>query len=449
MEFTYRYYVTAVATLPPSGTTESQPTPEDHGWLNYCAQVYTDSDGTHIHRCVADTTCALRRDPDGHGDGLVCGNENALLEMPGNNDDTIEDQSLQKSGGQPSDPESQAEYRIIGLPPTQGGDGGGNGGGSPPSNPYTPPARFVFYHLDHLGSPRVLLDASGARVSVHHYLPFGEERPFQSDPTLGTKAFTGHERDSETGLDYMGARYYSSSIGRFISVDPEAGSIAVSDPQSWNRYGYVRNRPVNSVDPNGAVPVPVGRIEPYPVRAKSAFGAWSIANQHFKTSDGNFPGATSTVLRVSYNYLTVPGSDAFPAVAMATNVVVSLNWNTGLPQWVNASASSPEQQASWNSDVADVASHEECHVQIGMQEGESLESTVTFLVGTGSNEAVASADLDIQVFDATVNANNEMDRRQREFDTKTNHRGTQLEQREWHGGAGLVHWQSEGTGIGI
>jgi RHS repeat-associated protein len=63
--------------------------------------------------------------------------------------------------------------------------------------------------------------------------------------------FTGKERDAETGLDFFGARYHSAAQGRFMIPDPSSGGIAPLDPQSWNKYSYVRNRPTRFVDPNG------------------------------------------------------------------------------------------------------------------------------------------------------------------------------------------------------
>jgi len=113
-----------------------------------------------------------------------------------------------------------------------------------------PPSRFVFYHLDHLGSPRLELDDAGNVVAQHHFLPFGEERPPQIDPSLSTRNFTGHERDKENGLDYMLARYYSSSLARFMS--PDSGvDTDLADPQSWNKYVYTGNNPLKYTDPNG------------------------------------------------------------------------------------------------------------------------------------------------------------------------------------------------------
>lgn len=63
--------------------------------------------------------------------------------------------------------------------------------------------------------------------------------------------FTGKERDTETGLDYFGARYYSSTQGRFTSVDPENAGADPSNPQSWNGYSYALNNPLKYQDPDG------------------------------------------------------------------------------------------------------------------------------------------------------------------------------------------------------
>ena len=67
---------------------------------------------------------------------------------------------------------------------------------------------------------------------------------------------TGKERDTESGNDYFGARYYSSSMGRFLSPDWSAKVEPVpyaklDDPQSLNLYSYVRNNPLIRIDSNG------------------------------------------------------------------------------------------------------------------------------------------------------------------------------------------------------
>ena len=70
--------------------------------------------------------------------------------------------------------------------------------------------------------------------------------------------FTGKERDAESGLDEFGARYYASSLGRFMTPDWAAKPIAVpyanyGNPQSLNLYSYVQNNPTTLGDPDGHV----------------------------------------------------------------------------------------------------------------------------------------------------------------------------------------------------
>ena len=114
---------------------------------------------------------------------------------------------------------------------------------------------------DNLGSPRVSTNASAGIVSRHDYMPFGEELGVgvggrTSAIGFGTadsnrKKFTAYERDAETELDYAQARYFSSGHGRFTSPDPFQGSASVGTPQTFNRYAYVGNNPLNAVDPTG------------------------------------------------------------------------------------------------------------------------------------------------------------------------------------------------------
>ncbi len=84
--------------------------------------------------------------------------------------------------------------------------------------------------------------------------------PFNRYTYVGTASnssqFTGKERDSESGLDYFGARYYGGALGRFTTPDWSAKSMPVpyarlDDPQSLNLYAYVRNNPLSRIDVDG------------------------------------------------------------------------------------------------------------------------------------------------------------------------------------------------------
>ncbi|MBB5064654.1 RHS repeat-associated core domain-containing protein [Granulicella mallensis] len=77
-----------------------------------------------------------------------------------------------------------------------------------------------------------------------------------SQAVFSEAALTGKERDTESGLDYFGARYYASSMGRWISPDWAAKAEPVpyaklDNPQSLNLYSYVLNNPLSKANPDG------------------------------------------------------------------------------------------------------------------------------------------------------------------------------------------------------
>ena len=113
-------------------------------------------------------------------------------------------------------------------------------------------AQGVHFPLtDWLGTKRVQANAAAQLDETCSSLPYGDLLTCQQ--LNGTDAtehhFTGKERDTETGLDYFGARYFSAGMGRFLSADwsekPEAVPYAsLAKPQSLNLYSYVGNNPV-------------------------------------------------------------------------------------------------------------------------------------------------------------------------------------------------------------
>jgi len=102
-----------------------------------------------------------------------------------------------------------------------------------------------YYHQDHL-SNRLVTNSAGAVIEQIGHFTFGESWYNSTNDKL---LFTTYERDSESGNDYAMARYDITRFGRFSSPDPIASTP--SDPQSLNRYSYVRNSPTNFADPLG------------------------------------------------------------------------------------------------------------------------------------------------------------------------------------------------------
>ena len=113
-----------------------------------------------------------------------------------------------------------------------------------------PTSDWTYALNDWLGTKRFVANAEGALAETCTGLPFGDEQNCAGpggDPS--PQHFTGKERDAESGLDYFGARYNSSAMGRFMSPDPLGGDL--TNPQSLNRYSYVLNNPLTNTDPTG------------------------------------------------------------------------------------------------------------------------------------------------------------------------------------------------------
>lgn len=114
----------------------------------------------------------------------------------------------------------------------------------------------MYFHADQIGSARLLSAGRGYPVWQGTFTPFGQE--VSPELTTNHYKFNGKERGeaSEGGLDYFGARYYSSVIGRWMTPDwsDEPSPIPygkLTDPQSLNLYSYVTDDPLSHTDLDG------------------------------------------------------------------------------------------------------------------------------------------------------------------------------------------------------
>jgi len=145
-----------------------------------------------------------------------------------------------------------------------------------------------FIHTDHLGSTRVVTNLSGGVFDSLDYLPFGEQI---AGDTGTTHKFTGKERDAESGLDEFGARYDSSTLGRFMTPDWAAKPTTVpyasfGDPQTLNLYSYVENAPVNRADADGHTGIEsAGFVQP---RSELSGNLYPSAEEAASLEDASF-----------------------------------------------------------------------------------------------------------------------------------------------------------------
>jgi RHS repeat-associated protein len=117
-----------------------------------------------------------------------------------------------------------------------------------------------FVHGDNLGSSRIVTSLTGGVTDCNAFYPYGEQdTTICSSTSLTTHKFEGKERDTETLNDNFGARYYSSSLGRWLSADWSAIPKPVpyanfTNPQTLNLYAMVRDNPETFADLDGHCP---------------------------------------------------------------------------------------------------------------------------------------------------------------------------------------------------
>lgn len=106
-----------------------------------------------------------------------------------------------------------------------------------------------YRHSDHLGSSRFASTPNRLKYFDVAYAPYGEDYAGSGTVDL---SFTGQKKDTALWLyDFM-FRKYNAAHGRWMSPDPEGiGAANPGAPQSWNRYAYVNNSPLNSTDTLG------------------------------------------------------------------------------------------------------------------------------------------------------------------------------------------------------
>jgi len=119
--------------------------------------------------------------------------------------------------------------------------------------------RLEYRVAEQTGTPVLLMSSAGTVIENNRVLPYGELWSNFVDSTNEQKFTTydrGDPQQADSELDYAMARFYTNRYGRFISPDSISGDIEY--PQSWNRYTYSLNDPIDNTDPSGAFPCILG-----------------------------------------------------------------------------------------------------------------------------------------------------------------------------------------------
>ncbi len=154
---------------------------------------------------------------------------------------------------------------------------------------------------DHQGSTIMLTDLQGTPVWNEGYTAFGEKTGETGYDLSESGRYTGKDYDEDTGLYYYNARWYDPSLGRFITEDP------AKDGLNW--YVYVRNNPLNRIDPTGLREIVVNDQEGKPVveteidRYQSELQK-DIAKYDKKIEGANSPGEAEKYRQLQYGLMS-------------------------------------------------------------------------------------------------------------------------------------------------
>ena len=171
----------------------------------------------------------------------------------------------------------------------------------------TAPGGRRYYVSDHLRSTRAVVDpaqaadpssglslaaaAAQAVVEARDYYPFGLRMPGRQvqEAQGAPQDYTGHELDETTGFHYAGARYYSSALARWGSVDPLADEIPARSP-----YEYSFGNPINYYDPTGLIPWPLKKKFDGHGRKEKPDSGFGDRDGSHKGLDMNYKGGGDT-----------------------------------------------------------------------------------------------------------------------------------------------------------
>src|SRR5579864_6108797 len=144
-----------------------------------------------------------------------------------------------------------------------------------------PGGAVSYYFSDYLQTASVITNAAGVITEDEDYYPWGMDLPLVDNDSNHYK-HNGKDRDTETGNDYYGARYYSPSLSRFLSPDWSSTPVPVpyadlTNPQTLNQYAYVHNNPMSFRDPDGHCCDFTGPVIDFTLGLLNAWGSDNLA----------------------------------------------------------------------------------------------------------------------------------------------------------------------------
>jgi RHS repeat-associated protein len=199
--------------------------------------------------------------------------------------------------------------------------------------------QLIFHISDYLNSSSLDFSLTWALLQVTDYQPFGQINTYQvtNERVSGMKwwyknkyLYANKQQDHETDLQYFEKRYYNPMIGKFTTEDPVFWEVWITkrpyqyilDPDQWNTYSYVRNNPINLVDPTGE------EVDYSGTHKDSITGNmyYSVNNLSTQDLDAHYKSNNWTSLQVNFSEINTN----FIAPTSFTEVSEKiLNWKDG------------------------------------------------------------------------------------------------------------------------
>jgi RHS repeat-associated protein len=271
-----------------------------------------------------------------------------------------------------------------------------------------------FIHDDWQGTERARSNASGVSYETCVNLPYGDQQTCTGASDPSPLHYTGKMRDSETQLDYYGARYYSSTAGHWMSPDWASKPTAVpyanfGDPQSLNLYGMVTGNPVSKQDSDGHKLMDYltgwssaggtaggggGNIDPPITTSTTMF----LAGFAFTTSTTTYQDGsskTTTQIGLAQQQVSQAGQDFIKGYEKLSLTVYDASkgkvkggdWTIGYGHKTTKDAGPitlPEAEALFQGDVARMASHVSADLNVPVSQNQ-FDALVSLRFNAGAN----------------------------------------------------------------
>jgi RHS repeat-associated protein len=247
----------------------------------------------------------------------------------------------------------------------------------------------IYYVEDLLGTSRVLSANTGIVCYDADFYPYGGERSYTNTCPQNNYKFEGKQRDTETGNDDFGARYYSNRFGRWLSADWSAVPAPVpyanlTNPQTLNLYAMVADDPESFADLDGHVPDPQNGTPQTPANCPSDGLSVSSASN----CTGSSPSASNLQAQHAENQAAQQPADDVARMLQAHNNAIQ---NAKADQFTTQDMAQTLQHAGQMGDAGVKAGLAVVGAEAAVATGVVAAPTVAATVNTATTSAYVQA----------------------------------------------------------